>query len=717
MVLMRRYLYMIAITILFVGVQASGLTDIDGYEPENCRLVIECDAVAVHPPDPDPVPDPDPDPVPEPNPDPIPEPDPDPEPPPVPPTQGMWTEVIASDAFRAVLPTDTELAAWSAGGVPLRGVVGPKSVLTKWNSVSFDPNQGCVYAMGGGHEDYGGNEVYQACVGGTWVRLNNPSPYTGELINTAQDGTEYRLPLEGPPAVHTYAGVTYHPGLHGLVFGAYSSFYSRHWQKYPYPVVPYWYIFDIADRKWIQTPVNESTASLGFTVYVPTTGNVYSLGRNQVQTVIDQNLDAKTLRYQPKAAQHVAVYDAHRNMVWSTDSWKGGLVKWAVTPDRLTRTGSVAIPLDAKEAIGHHAAIAERDGMLWFFGGKQLVTYEPDADEWTIIPKPEVSPSNNKAFRKFFYWPREDKFVSVSDSGSVWLLDPALVTGDPVGETPRANVDGTDYATLTDAAAALKDGSTMTIYPGTYSEGFIVAPDDVTIQAAGATIDATLNGKAPVIQKGSRLTVIGLAATGLHVSSGNASLVRVEPGADSLTLRAVQISDSDGGFALTGNGPTGTVLVENSLGERNGNGGQAHGIYTGAGIGTTVCNGSRVLGGKGAGHLWKSRSQANLLLGCTLDGLDTHHSRVVDIPCGGTLHIKDTKLVQSPAADNRDLIAIGVEACREAANRPQPWESRVIFENATVIATKPNPRLFTTKEPLTVECRGTNMFVGVASPC
>lgn len=630
---------------------------------------------------------------------------------------GMWTEVIPSNAFKAAQPTDAQLEAWSAGGVGLRGVVGPSSVLTKWNSVSFDPAAGCVYAMGGGHEDYGGNEVYQACIGGTWQRLTDPSPYTGELINTAADGTEYRLPLTGPPSVHTYGGAVYHPTLHALIFTAYSSHYSRWWQQYPYPAVPYNWAFDIAGKTWTRIPVDYA-ASMGFSVFVPTTGKVYAVGRNEVQTVIDGDLKATWIRYQPKAAQHVAEYDSVRDVVWSSDTGKGSLVQWSVAPGRLTRVGSTAIPLEAREAMGGHAAIAERAGVLWFFGGRQVVTFDPESTEWRVIPRPTEGPSNNLAYRKFFYWPPEDKFVAVSDNGAVWLLDPGQATGDPVDDTKmRAEVRGKRYATIAAAAAALNDGDTLTIYPGEYAEGFKVSANDVMVQASGVTITETTGGKAAVVQLGSRLTVVGLAARGLQASDGNASLVRMEPGADSLTLRSVKISDSQGGFVLTGNKPTGVILVQDSLGERNGNGGQAHGIYTGYGIAQTVCRYSQVVGGRGAGHLWKSRSQDNLIDGCTLDGLDTHHSRVIDIPCGGVLHVRNSTLRQSPGADNRDLIAVGVEACREYASRPQPWASKVIFENATVIATKQNARLFTTKEPLEIECRGQNTFEGIDSPC
>ncbi len=42
-----------------------------------------------------------------------------------------------------------------------RMVVGPRAVLIAWNGAAFDEESLFFYFMGGGHADYGGNEVYE----------------------------------------------------------------------------------------------------------------------------------------------------------------------------------------------------------------------------------------------------------------------------------------------------------------------------------------------------------------------------------------------------------------------------------------------------------------------------------------------------------------------------------------------------------------------------
>ncbi len=58
-------------------------------------------------------------------------------------------------------------------------ITGPKSVLTAWNGAAFDEKNLLLYFMGGGHADYGGNEVYEFDLKtGYWKRLTDSSPLT-----------------------------------------------------------------------------------------------------------------------------------------------------------------------------------------------------------------------------------------------------------------------------------------------------------------------------------------------------------------------------------------------------------------------------------------------------------------------------------------------------------------------------------------------------------
>ena len=59
----------------------------------------------------------------------------------------------------------------------VRMVTGPRSVIDAWNGAAFDPERLILYFHGGGHRDYGGNEVYSFDLRkGLWRRLTEPAP-------------------------------------------------------------------------------------------------------------------------------------------------------------------------------------------------------------------------------------------------------------------------------------------------------------------------------------------------------------------------------------------------------------------------------------------------------------------------------------------------------------------------------------------------------------
>lgn len=43
----------------------------------------------------------------------------------------------------------------------IKMVTGPKSVIIAWNGAAFDSKNLKMYFHGGGHRDYGGDEVYE----------------------------------------------------------------------------------------------------------------------------------------------------------------------------------------------------------------------------------------------------------------------------------------------------------------------------------------------------------------------------------------------------------------------------------------------------------------------------------------------------------------------------------------------------------------------------
>ena len=117
---------------------------------------------------------------------------------------GGWCEIRVSDKH----PSISSVWPWDIGGRTKMNS-GPKSVLTTWNSAAFDERNLLMYFMGGGHADYGGNEVYEFDLrAGKWTRLTDPSPLDhvyryGKKLCWTTDARSV------PPSVHTYDGLQF----------------------------------------------------------------------------------------------------------------------------------------------------------------------------------------------------------------------------------------------------------------------------------------------------------------------------------------------------------------------------------------------------------------------------------------------------------------------------------------------------------------------------
>ena len=95
-------------------------------------------------------------------------------------------------------------------------VVGPRAVLHAWNGAAFDEESLFFYFMGGGHADYGGNEVYEFDLKtGRWARLTDPSPLS--FLYRTRKKTQTKAARycwapdmrRVPGAAHTYDGLQF----------------------------------------------------------------------------------------------------------------------------------------------------------------------------------------------------------------------------------------------------------------------------------------------------------------------------------------------------------------------------------------------------------------------------------------------------------------------------------------------------------------------------
>jgi len=165
------------------------------------------------------------------------------------------------------------------------------------------------------------------------------------------------------------------------------------------------------------------------------------------------------------------------------------------------------------------------------------------------------------------------------------------------------------FSSLNKASKALRNGDTLYIGAGTYTEPLVIKASNISVVGRGHVIieRTSAEGKAAIIAKGNNTLIKNIECRHISVSDRNGACVRLA-GSD-LKLNHVYFHDSQQGL-LTGAKP-GHVEIDDSRFERLGHGGRAHGIYIGGGQ-LTLRN-SLFLAAQNQGHEIKSRAERNIL--------------------------------------------------------------------------------------------------------
>ena len=194
---------------------------------------------------------------------------------------------------------------------------------------------------------------------------------------------------------------------------------------------------------------------------------------------------------------------------------------------------------------------------------------------------------------------------------------------------------------------------------------------------------AAVEGKAALVVKGDDILIEGLECSEINVVNGNGACIRME--GRNLTLRRVYFHDSQEGILVgwIGRAEKGRLLIEDSRFERLGFGGRAHAIYVGEGDITFEIRRSRVVASKGQGHEIKSRAARTLIEGCVIASLEGADSRLVDVPNGGEVVIRNNLFQKGPNSQNPDLIAVGLE--RGKPGRSDHAVNSILIEGNTFI--------------------------------
>ncbi len=128
----------------------------------------------------------------------------------------------APDSSWVQLSTNRLETVWTPPELRPSDTFNPQSVVSAWGGLAWDTARGKLYAHGGGHANYPGNEVYSWDITtGAWSRASLPSRLV--QVGTSGRGLGAYMPVDGsqktaPMPCHHYASPTYLPVADRVVY-------------------------------------------------------------------------------------------------------------------------------------------------------------------------------------------------------------------------------------------------------------------------------------------------------------------------------------------------------------------------------------------------------------------------------------------------------------------------------------------------------------------
>lgn len=648
------------------------------------------------------------------------------------PAPGDWS-LVPETSFRA---SGVGVSTEAAKDIGVQGRVGSRGVLDAWGGAAWDADSQCLYFMGGGHADYGGNEVYRFCADTLqWTRLTEPYPLDGtrpvEMTHDGDgDGTKETcpIPVGQPFSAHTYDALLI---ADGYLYTAAQEPYCRKGQ----PRVSRFYRIALDDLE--RNPPNDGSAwqrlpdpprpAGTHTAVNPHTGNPILLGDGRTMGLLE---------YSPEQGEFVVA--AKQSVDWMR---RGGVcitlpdtilcntqksVKMAgFGPDqRIDRLGKrINLPqapmMHGESCLAWHPG---RESVVVFPGGRTV--YEIQLAELTKPVREEVSvnrwigggaaPGDGQASEgayvssKCAYIPEHDVFMMVRDSKT----DVAFYRLPPEGTKPLrlTKVDdgvhhlcpptdlkeGCEYDTLSAAIKAAEPGDRIELAPGEYASCAVVNKP-LTI-SGGHLRGRACGGKAALVVKAGPVRIENLECSGIKVSDGNGACIRWEDG--QLDLVNVHFHHSQSGILGTSkDNRLGPLTITGSTFEGLGGDcsikcGRAHGIYIEGAPSVTIRD-SRFLKSKDEGHEIKSGVAELVIEDSVIDSGTGRDSRLIDAYNGGRLIVRRSTLREGPRSANSDLIGFGGEMRRTFDDNTVVLEDNDVFcdGGAVISAIKAKPDL------------------------
>jgi hypothetical protein len=242
---------------------------------------------------------------------------------------------------------------------------------------------------------------------------------------------------------------------------------------------------------------------------------------------------------------------------------------------------------------------------------------------------------------------------------------------------------GQQYATVSQAIAASRDGDVLQVQAGTYTNDFATITTDITLKAVGgmAHMKATTppgNGKAIFVTRGD-ITIEGFEFSGVKVRDGNGAGIRHEDG--DLTIRGSHFHHNQDGILTIGRNAEATLTIHDSEFNNNGIGdGRTHNLYVGK-IGRLEVDNS-YFHTVPVGHLLKSRAEETVITNSRFFDHGSSASYEIDLPNGGDAVLRGNVIQQGPNSQNANIVAFGAEGNLHPGSSIEMTDNVVINQRA-----------------------------------
>ncbi|TDI76323.1 MAG: hypothetical protein E2O82_00295 [Betaproteobacteria bacterium] len=560
-------------------------------------------------------------------------------------------------------------------------ISGPESVLTAWNGAAFDEKNLLLYFMGGGHSDYGGNEVYEFDLKtGHWKRLTDPSPLTFLFQIREATPTKTARYCWGPDmrrvpgSTHTYDGMQFSKKTktiflvpdevatgscfddkEGRFDGDPRVLFGRDTANAIYEFNPSRHKIrnGLAPLTWRRLTTPQGLR-LEFPRSLELPDGTMMVGNPWVLYPFDPSSGAIGKQLWPSEADH-----------------GDGLAEFHPMGFVMSQHGETLILINlqtgATERITtprfHGKSLAvDKSGSVFSWDGRHrilVINLHTSERKWSLYDWSGAGPpsGDHRVYSKWQYIAAHDVFVGLSShTTGVWVYKhPATMPG---VELSRINLES-----LIDKA---KPGSVVIVPPGFYGQGLFIYKS-LTVKLKDVRLWGVAEDKGIINVDCDGCTVVIEDFYGEGHKAGcldyNCAGIKVEGNDFHLTVRRAHIDNTVMGILTDNRG--GQLVVEDSLIENTGLNDQSdtlgHGLYAGT-IDSLILRRSTIRNVNSYGHTLKSRAKETILKNVRLLGDQGFHSRSIDMPCGGTLRMTNSIIQHGVNSDNNDLIALGAES-------------------------------------------------------